>query len=773
MKKIKQIISIALCTIFIISIVPISANADNKPVMESEYENEVFEYRSSNSKHYRTENDHEFKAVYYNNDVHYLCGNEWLDIDNSLESEFKSGKKYYKNKSNNFKVSFSSDNSKNDLVELKYQNYKLSFAIADSVETSSEITEMNGEANTKIGIIKYNALINDADVIYTVFGSSLKEDIIFYHAPERNYIEYIISTKKLELSKNEDDSISVNNDSGEIVYTIESPIIYDADGNTTNIETSLQKCDKKKYILRYTVDSSFFEDDNVEYPITLDPQIALGYKEVNIYDTYVDNSSPNSNFNSNQNLYVGDNGSKICNTYIKFTNSLTLPSDAQLIHADLNLTYKYKTTSYDPASKACDINIKPLNLPNNYTWSSITYNNHPSVNNNVVCTWDSDDIIIYNSFYKMKCDVTDIVNLWNTSNYQYVKAIELSPVSSTNGNMNIFLACNIQSNLTQINLSNYETTDAFNFIYAREQLYPSITVYYNSPSTAWEDLPLLPRGYMYYGAVGISSMNRIRFKTEQNVTQYAFYLNCDLDYNCLGMSSNSFVYTVIDANHNYVTGGNIDFQNIINNHKVNNHYYAFTLNLSQDSYYYIYLNGWQGTATFLTGTFSLFYEYNYQAMNVGVMYTSQPSLIDLTDDYGYRYIGNKYSFHSGIDIGIGVDVMAVASGTVVKVGNNTSDSGYCIAIKCNEKIPGTNKDLVYCYFHLTQKAQFSVGDTVTKGTKLGHSGGTNGTSNPYATHIHLSTYVMQSGEPFDTYTTKSVDPKYFLHNVEFNHSTIH
>ncbi len=61
--------------------------------------------RAENEKHFRKQ-DGSYEVVLYDGAVHYQDGDEWLDIDNTLEEDNKTNT--YKNKANKFDIKFCS-----------------------------------------------------------------------------------------------------------------------------------------------------------------------------------------------------------------------------------------------------------------------------------------------------------------------------------------------------------------------------------------------------------------------------------------------------------------------------------------------------------------------------------------------------------------------------------------------------------------------------------------------------------------------------------------
>lgn len=729
---------------------------------------DIYELRDAFTKHYRID-DNAVNAVSYTMPVHYLKNNAWIDIDNSFVNTIVDGKEYYKTNDNYFDVYFAKRSTSSEMAFVFCGNRKISWSILNSNVSEAIITLDDQCQSIYSGSLLYESIFDYADLIYSVNSNEIKEDIVYSNIPSSNVIRYRFDTDGLTLSLNSDNSISIS-DNGVLIANMLSPYLYDSNNIiSTNIEVNLENTIGNIYILEYVLPSSYLRSSVTQYPVTLDPQIKIGYLYDNIYDNYAYSGSPNTSYYSEKNMIVGNTTGGTYNSYLKFVNMPTLPSDAEAITAYLNLSYLY---DYD-ANNISGITIKPISESQSYNLNAVTWNNRPDTDGDYAVNWLATNVEICSNFYSLRCDISNIVRLWYSSGYSYCFGLELSPTHTPPAaNLNKFITCN--NSVTVTNLSNYSDNDSFNYIYSKNELYPYISVGYNLSSSSVSSIPILPRGHVYLGSVAVGSNNVFKFKPEENVTEYAFYIKSNLTYATLKGTSNTFTCNITCSNGDLFDGKIINYDNLNDNGALQGHRYAFTLtDLDPDETYTVTSVGFQGTSTYLYGDFSLVYDYNYRDMTISHFMQSNDSTLNLTDGYGYRYINGGYSFHGGIDIGVSCNIYAIASGTVIGIGENTGDAGYYIAIRTNEYIPGTNKKLVYAFYHLTAKPSFTVGSSVSAGTLLGHSGGTNGTSSPYATHIHLSAFVYNSNtQSFTTNKSYTVDPIMLFDQITFNRTTI-
>lgn len=114
-------------------------------------------------------------------------------------------------------------------------------------------------------------------------------------------------------------------------------------------------------------------------------------------------------------------------------------------------------------------------------------------------------------------------------------------------------------------------------------------------------------------------------------------------------------------------------------------------------------------------------------------------------DHGRRAFGNWQS-DNAVDIGcpVGTRVYAVDDGKITRLGGaydgtgNANPNGYNVTIQTST--------YTWFYTHLSQRKPLSVGDTVTRGQLLGHSGAANGVA-----HLHIASGnhagTAASGDP--------------------------
>jgi RHS repeat-associated protein len=120
----------------------------------------------------------------------------------------------------------------------------------------------------------------------------------------------------------------------QVLGSVPTPYMYDsADGATAPITSELEPVIGSTGVLDLAVDGSFFEREDLEYPVIVDPAVVLDPT----FDTYVTNVYPTTDFQSSTELLVGtpDGGSSIYRSYLNFDSTGWINQD--IIKAELKL----------------------------------------------------------------------------------------------------------------------------------------------------------------------------------------------------------------------------------------------------------------------------------------------------------------------------------------------------------------------------------------------------------------------------------------------------
>ena len=294
---------------------------------------EIKEKRKPREKHFLRE-DGTFKAVVYNEDIHYLKNGKYEEIDNTIVEE----EDFYTNKSNSYKVKFAK-NSKKNLVEIEKDGYYLKIKLNNNKFNKFDIKKQE---------LKYIDILDNIDIDYKVMNNKVKEGLILKDKScIGKKILFDVDTN-LDLILKEDKSIVALKENKEY-FKIDSPFMIDSK-NKENFNVCY-KLDKKNkgYVLELELDNEWLQE--ATFPVIVDPTITNFGENNTVYDTYIFPGDTNVDRNSKDYLKIGVervNGVDVPNRALIKFDLPQLSTGNQIINAYLYLTgYLTSETSYD------------------------------------------------------------------------------------------------------------------------------------------------------------------------------------------------------------------------------------------------------------------------------------------------------------------------------------------------------------------------------------------------------------------------------------------
>ncbi len=405
---------------------------------EIEIIGEIEELREESIKHFKT-SDGSSLAVVYPQPVHTRtsANDKWKEIDNSLIKSTEGGKSVIKNKENSdFQVSFAENASTDAILNISDGNRSVSMSLNSSkkasttakiqedtvAEPSAQITssktveeKLTEKENKNLEILsvdnisstlKYENILPKTDFVYTVSPEGVKEDIIV-KAPQSSY-EYVFSLDAGNMTavKNDDNSISLF-DGNEEAFVIAAPIMRDAAGEFSFALTQELVPTTSGITVKLTADSSWLNDPNRQFPVTIDPTISISQEEANITSTYVDSRTPNAVNSSSNYLCVGrsssagDNGAM--RTYVR-VNLPTLPKGSVVNYA----LFGMNQFGYIPGDTSEEMYMTVHQVTSAWTKGTITWNNQPTYD------YEATDYVeyYYNAPNSKYWNITSIAKEW-------------------------------------------------------------------------------------------------------------------------------------------------------------------------------------------------------------------------------------------------------------------------------------------------------------------------------------------------------------------------
>ena len=326
-----------------------STTGNNDSVKEAYAIGEDISKRTENAKYIRM-SDGSYYVAMYDNAVHYQDEDGvWQDIDNTLsdssavDSDDITGVATSKGKHT---VKFANNSNSSKLVAIKQDKYKISFnlvgankskaaTVTNPAEHAGDATELEKITvlNKMISSVKYTDILSGVDLEYVVSGNDVKENIIVKEKTETYVYQFDMKLNKLVAEMQADGTIALKDDkSGEVVYTIAMPYMFDADGEySTAVTYALEQMNNKEYRITVTADAEWINAEGRAFPITIDPPVGVSTSSVTDLD--ICSTSPSTNFNPSTTMYVGTNW----RCYWKTNDLPDLPASAHIISASISL----------------------------------------------------------------------------------------------------------------------------------------------------------------------------------------------------------------------------------------------------------------------------------------------------------------------------------------------------------------------------------------------------------------------------------------------------
>ncbi|MGL5151160.1 MAG: DUF6531 domain-containing protein, partial [Clostridium sp.] len=454
-------ITIILVMIIITTLVPqktggaIERNerqSDNTAIVVGEDEKK----REENIKHFK-KSDGSYEAVVYEEPVHYLKDNQWMDIDNTLKEEMedtevldilddnfikeKNGRgigkgdkkeKYFSNKSNEISVKIGKSTESRKLVSIKKDKYEIywnintpnaSRGVAKNL-TAEDMTkklmpnasiEEKKEFEKKLVLnntqeVSFKNISDGIDLQYIIKGKSLKENIILNKKSDIKEFTFNVHLKNLEPVIDESDKNlikMIDIESKKVVFYLDAPAMYDADGNGTDkIDIKFEK-KNKGYNLKIIPDYDWLNSSERKYPVIIDPIVTTNIDSNFIKDTFIASTDREDKW-LNQYNRVG-NVPQIgeTRTLVKFTGLPNLKTGDVVIDAKIYMHQAIEVSGANGTVNAHEV-ISDWGAHGGTLWS-----NQPNIDNTILDTNNSVDK--YWSYW----NITKSVNNWYRTGRNY------------------------------------------------------------------------------------------------------------------------------------------------------------------------------------------------------------------------------------------------------------------------------------------------------------------------------------------------------------------
>ncbi len=360
---------------------------------------EVEEKRDEFTKVYK-KNDGSYTAMVSSEPLHFIQDGKWTDIDNTLVNSVENGKSVFKNTNSMFDIMFPEVLSQDSEIEIKNDEYSLSFSpqnigtsqveitenTSDYADTNENNQQIKEQLKTQSDSALYENVMYGTDIEYSISSNRIKENIIINQPSAiKEQYSFNLSAEGLSGVVEDDNSVSFLNADGEKIFYIPAPFMKDASNATSlNIGVELTNDETSEYVLTYSPDLEWLNDNSRTFPIIIDPIISVA-DSTWIEDVSVTSEHPDDNFytdsatiTTNGLDYDEDTGEIVnknifTETYVKLDfekiNLLTegiTPVDAQLVFG------------------GAATNIAAYEITTEFNATTVTYNDKPRIDTTVI-----------------------------------------------------------------------------------------------------------------------------------------------------------------------------------------------------------------------------------------------------------------------------------------------------------------------------------------------------------------------------------------------------
>ncbi len=300
-------------------------------------------------------------------------------------------------------------------IEQAYETLKITDAEAETAKREHKEPETDEERDMLLRYpeeltseLTYKDPETGLNVHYVLSGKRLSEQIVLDHAPE-NAIAYstLLSTNGLK-AEEKDGKIVFVDESGEAIFEIMPPVMYDANGEgSAEIEVRLIETEDG-YVYTLIPDEKWLQDETRTYPVVLDPDVQATFAGY-VADTYVSSANPNTNYSNEEVLYVSQYASNIRYILLTIGNPVTFNSGDIVLNATVHMNCLGTNINSD------NVIVTGHRITEPWMVNTVTYSDMPTYDSKAASL-----AMAARQGYASDFDITSLYKNWQdnpTSNY--------------------------------------------------------------------------------------------------------------------------------------------------------------------------------------------------------------------------------------------------------------------------------------------------------------------------------------------------------------------
>lgn len=231
--------------------------------------------------------------------------------------------------------------------------------------------------------VYYPSVYPDVDLQYIISTTGIKENYVLKNKNTQKEFTITYRANGLTATQCDERTIDLKNESGDIIYRIQSPEMTDLLGNRSeDVFITLISQEADSIQVRVTADSQWLESSDRKYPVTIDPTITTETNQNDVHTTFITSAMPGTNHSTKFELLVGRESSEYgtCRTLVKLDMPSLKPGD-MIVDTKLCLVMKdYQFCS----STTPDMQVNAHKITENWNYSTVTWNNRPDYDSTVL-----------------------------------------------------------------------------------------------------------------------------------------------------------------------------------------------------------------------------------------------------------------------------------------------------------------------------------------------------------------------------------------------------
>lgn len=322
----------------------------------------------------------------------------------------------YKNTANSFTAEFSTNAEKGFSL-----NKQFTFG-AYQADTDAAKGYINTDELGNGRMVYEDIYGSGTSLAHTNINTGVKNEIVLTEPAEQNVFSFLYTSSTHDLVPAEDDAavFLVDKADEENIDYIFQPIYvcdsYKAESQeapgafkhfTEGSTYRLTPVSDTQTRVDIVVPEEFLNSPEVVYPVQITAASSEGYLETDnsaaiVDDTFVKESSPNSNYYLYDYMSFGYNGGRM-HGYVRFPDMVTLPAGTSIDRAEFILRFRSGQTTADPSGGACS-RVTTFREGKDITWNARPSSGADRVTASHI--WEEGEIRYY------KFPVTNIVSKW-------------------------------------------------------------------------------------------------------------------------------------------------------------------------------------------------------------------------------------------------------------------------------------------------------------------------------------------------------------------------